>query len=177
MRKFLLHHFLGVRDLLRSRVEVMTNPFDQFSNAIPNEIYRVSLVIRDADCSGALFVMLYLLIRDWWDWMVCSPAFYSENTLSVPVYRPWKIRLHTFPRPFHLPKMLFCCCSLSCSSRLPTLDVCQTRPVILHETKSQNHTLLMAKYQCPGFQNPKCSFIQFSKLKPNTLCGSPLWGF
>lgn len=159
MRKFLLHHFLGVKDLLRSIFEVITNLFDQFSNAIPNAIYRVSLVIRDANCLGAMFVMLYLLIQDWWDWMVCSPTFYSENGLSVPVYRPWRIHLHAFPRPFHLPKMLFCFCSLSYSSRLPTSDVCQMCPVIRHEPKSQNHTLLMEKYQCPSFQNPKCSFI------------------
>lgn len=34
------------------------NPFDQFSNTILNTTYRVSLVIRDVDWSGALFVIL-----------------------------------------------------------------------------------------------------------------------
>lgn len=65
MRKFMLHHILGVKELLRFRFEVMTNPFDQFSNAILNAIYNFSLVVRDADWSGALFMMTYLLIWDW----------------------------------------------------------------------------------------------------------------
>ena len=35
MIKFLLRHILGVRNFMCSRFELMTNPFDQFSNAIP----------------------------------------------------------------------------------------------------------------------------------------------
>ena len=57
MINFLLHHVLGVRDFVCSIFELMTNPFDQFSNAIPFAIFKVSLVVRDADQLKALFEM------------------------------------------------------------------------------------------------------------------------
>ena len=62
------------------------NPFEQFSNVIPFAIFKVSLVVRTADQSEALFEMSYLYTLDWEDQMVCSPALYSENTISVPVF-------------------------------------------------------------------------------------------
>ena len=38
MLKFLLHCIVNVRDLLCFKFQLMTNPFDQFSNVIPNGI-------------------------------------------------------------------------------------------------------------------------------------------
>ena len=58
MINFLFHHFLGVRYFVRSRFELMTNPFDPFSNAIPNAIYKFLMFPEDADYLSALFVML-----------------------------------------------------------------------------------------------------------------------
>ena len=48
-----------------SRFELMTNPFDQFSNAIPFAIFKVLLVVRTADQSEALFETSYLRAHDW----------------------------------------------------------------------------------------------------------------
>ena len=55
--KFLLHCIVDVRNLLCFKFQLLTNPFEWFSNAIPNGISKVSLVVRDADQSKALFKM------------------------------------------------------------------------------------------------------------------------
>ena len=57
MIKLILNFILKVRDLLCFNFELMTNPFDQFSNAIPNATCNFLLVSRSVDLSEPLFVM------------------------------------------------------------------------------------------------------------------------
>ena len=104
--KFLLHCIVDVRNLLCFKFQLLTNPFEWFSNAIPNGISNFSLVSVFADWLVALFVALYLQTHDWSSKMVCTPVLFSENSPSVSVCKTWRIHMHTFPGQFHLQKSL-----------------------------------------------------------------------
>ena len=57
--KFLLHYIVNFRDLLCFKFQLMTNPFDMFSNAILNGISNYFLLVSViADWLVALFVAL-----------------------------------------------------------------------------------------------------------------------
>ena len=104
MMKLILCCILEVIDFLCFNFELMKNPFDQFSNTIPNATCNFLLVSRNEDFLEPLFVMSYLKIWDRWDWMDCTTMLYSENTSSVPIFKTWRISFHTFLGQFYLQK-------------------------------------------------------------------------
>ena len=100
-----------------------------------------------------------------------ATVFYSKNTSSVPIFKSWRIRLHTFWGQFHLQKLLFCQVFLVWNSEYPTLTTCQMHLVIFHEPKYQIYIASMTMNLCPNFSTPKCQSAQFSKLNLNAFYG------
>ena len=74
----------------------MMNPFDQFSNVIPNSICNFLPMLLSVEFPIPLFMMSYLWIYDTWGQMDCTIFFFSKNTSSMLIFKSWWICLHTF---------------------------------------------------------------------------------
>ena len=76
--------------------------------------------------------------------MDCTNVFYSKNTLTVPICKSWRIRLHTFPGSFRLQKMfsVIAFSLIILSSLLWMSTICVQWFVI-----SPNHRFILSSWQ------------------------------